>query len=203
MAVIPTKRLLGERDAARPNLVSQNLLSGTVLDEDCPWVEIGNLYLSVTIVGENSWLPLISLLSRRAESLRAHSKNYVVFTGRHGDIPNVVDQAGKTQGVFDKNHFTEDEKVKRIAESQFGVNITLVDAGQQQLLQTEWLKKATRDAIFARKRVIYAWCYGLFTLCEAPSDAKPMVLNSHATVLISKTVGELVKDYWNWVPRPM
>jgi hypothetical protein len=166
-------------------------------------VEIGNLYLSVTIVGENSWLPLISLLSRRRETLRVNSKNHVVFTGRHGDIPNIVDSAGKTLGVFDKGHFTEDEKVKRSAESQFGVNITLVDAGQNERLQTEWLKKATRDAIFARNRVIYAWCYGLFTLCEAPPGVKTMVLSSHQNVLISKTVGELVKDYRDWVPRPI
>lgn len=204
MAIIPTKRLLSDRDAARPNLISKALLDGGVNDEDCPWVEVGNLYLSVTIIGERSWLPLISRLYKTPQSLRYDHKKYAVFTGRHGDVPNVVDNAGKTLGVFDRGHFEEDEKIKAKALLEFpGVSIDLIDAGQSERLQAEWLKRETSRQVFARKTVIYAWCYGLFTLCEAPSSAPQMVRESNQIALIGKTIGELVKDYWGWVPKPI
>lgn len=218
MPITPTKRLLSDRDAARPNLISKTLLSGAVSDEDCPWVEIGNLYVSVTIVGERSWLPLVSLLYKTPDSLRYDHKKYVVFTGRHGDVPNVVDETGKTLGVFDKGHFQEDEKIRATALIEFpGITVELVDAGQGEKLQAEWLRKEISRQIFARKTVICAWCYGLFSMCEAPADANKVVLQkkgdlgqkftaqpvmeSHNEALIGKTVGDLVQTYWNWVPR--
>lgn len=205
MAIKPTKRLISVRDAARPNLISTNLLSQDAInDEDCPWVEIGNLYVSVTIIGENSWLPLIARLHGRPESLRYDRKQYVVFTGRHGDIPNLVDHAGVTMGVFDRGHFTEDEAVKARALRAFpDVTIELVDAAAGAGNQSEWLKRETSRHIFKRKTVIYAWCYGIFTMCEAPSGIDARVLQSNNTFLISKTIGELSKTYWDWVPLPI
>jgi hypothetical protein len=202
MPTAPTRRVLSQRDAARPNLISRNLLAGEVRDQDCPWVKIGKLYVSVTIVGENSWLPLISRLSKDGV------KRYTIFTGRHGNIPNIVDSLGRATGIFDASHTEEDAVVRQKAMTEFpGHQIELVDTSTNARFQTQWLKRETTNHILNGQTVIYAWCYGLFTMCEAPSDLDRAeyrtVLASNQTHLTGKTVADLVTDYWGWVPNPI
>ncbi|WP_284944983.1 hypothetical protein [Acidisoma cladoniae] len=202
MPTAPTLRVLSARDAARPNLINLSLHSGPVRDQDCPWVKIGKLYVSATIVGDNSWLPLISRLSKEGV------KQYTVFTGRHGNIPNIVDSVGNATGIFDPSHTKEDAAGQQRAMAEFpGVQIALVDTSTNARFQTQWLKRETRNQILKGHSVIYTWCYGLFTMCEAPSDTGTpgyaSALRSNQTYQIEKTVADLVNDYWGWVPNPI
>lgn len=210
MPYTPTKRLLNEKDAAKANLISQNLLKGEVNAHDCPWVEIGKLYVSVTITGEESWLPLLALLTSKGH------KKFVVFTGRHGDIPNMVNnKTAETVGVFDPAHTEEDKKIKTIALKEFpGITVDLVDTSAGKKNQAKWLQTETTKHLKAGASVIYAWCYSLFTFVEGDADADKalvkkrgsqdpikIVSNSRQQVEIEKSVGTLVKEGFAWVPR--
>lgn len=198
MPVTPTKKILSDGASETPSSISLALLAGAVADEDCPWVEVGGLYLSVTIVGENSWLPLISRLYNGTQS----RKKFVVFTGRHGDIPNAVNASGTTVNVFDRSHVTEDIKVRDRALKEFpGITIDLVDCGTNQKLQSQWLKSETLRRLLDNTTVIYAWCYGLFTMCEIAQGVNQKVFASHQNHMINQSVGHLVSENWNWVPR--
>ncbi|GAB0115783.1 hypothetical protein [Acidisoma sp. C75] len=202
MTTPATLRLLRFNDAGHPALISRHLLAGAVRPEDCPWVKVGRLFLSVTITGQTSWLPLISRLY--PEGMR----RYTVFTGRHGNIPNFVDHSGRAVGIFDAQHLAEDEEVRAQALAEFSdITIDLVDSASAPRLQTQWLRRETTEAIRRGHAVIYAWCYGLFTMCEAPGDLeRPRfrhAMQSHQSYLTDRTVAELVQDYWSWVPRPI
>ena len=197
MPTKPTKRLISEKDAAIPSLISKTLMKGPVVeDEDCPWVKIGNLYVSVTITGNNSWLPLIARLVSDGQS------RFIVFTGRHGDIPNLVNSSGQMIGVFDFEHFEQDAKVQVKALHEFpNIELSLVDTGAHGFFQTEWLRAVSSVYLKSGKAVIYAWCYGLFSMVEGVSGAEKFMLEKRQNYVINKSIGQLVKEYWNWVPR--
>lgn len=194
MPTKPTKRLLSSSDNGIPSQINMDLQAqAEVPGEDCPWVEIGNLYVSLTMIGETSWLPLIS-------RLHATHKQYKVFTGRHGDIPNKVDQKGTTIGVFSQEHVQEDKDVKNKALAEFkDIKIELADAGTIKSGHTNWLKSATISNILEGNKVIYAWCYGLFTMCEISNSVDATRYQNEQNILINKSIKTLVKQYWDWV----
>ncbi len=162
MPTTPTNTIYPDNSTEKPCDISKALLAGNVSSEDCPWVKIGNLYVSVTITGESSWLPLISLLHEEGK------RKFTVFSGRHGDIPNIVDQSNdKTILVFDEGHMDEDNAVKTNALKEFpDISIEIVDSGAQQIDHAAWLAKETKTHLDADSVVIYAWCYSLFTMSE-------------------------------------
>jgi hypothetical protein len=221
MAYVATKKLLAKTDATKADVLNKALQSGAVKSEDCPWVEIDYVYVSVSITGEESYGSLIANLVAKGK------KEFVVFTGRHGDIPNMVDNKTKmTIGVFDQAHYDEDVKIKAQCEKEFkkdGITITLVNTVGHEKLHTEWLKKEV--VTHKGKSVILAWCYSLFTFVEGDADvlqyktkvgiekAKlksgkevvtkwamiPLIAESHNLVEIAKPIATIVKDDFGWV----
>ncbi|OAI14116.1 hypothetical protein A1507_15670 [Methylomonas koyamae] len=202
MATKPTNTLYNHNSTAKPSVISKNLLSGDVKDEDCPWVQVGQLYLSVTITGENSWLPLVALLRSQGH------KNFKVFSGRHGDIPNIVDRKGMTLNVFAKEHIDEDNRVRAKALKEFtDITVDIIDTQQSKTDQAKWLQEETQKHLKSNIPVIYAWCYSLFTMCEFSMPAvgdslklyeKVEYVNAQNTEL-NKTIAELVLTYFPWV----
>ena len=119
------------------------------------------MYLSVTITGNESWLPLLARLHLGGY------KKFSVFSGRHGDIPNKVDSEGKTQGVFDEKHIEEDSEVMKKAKSEFtDITIELVDTRAGEKNQKQWLVENAKQRFQTNTAVIFAWCYSLFTMSE-------------------------------------
>ncbi len=158
----PTTTLYDSQSNAIPSKVSKDLLARKVVQpEDCPWVQVGNLYLSVTITGNESWLPLLARLHQRGY------KEFNVFSGRHGDVPNIVDSEGTTQGVFDEEHIKEDEYVKKKALEEFkNITIEIVDTRAGEKDQKQWLIENATQRFQTNTPVIFAWCYSLFTMSE-------------------------------------
>jgi len=80
----------------------------------------GGLYASVSMTGDNSWHELVKMLHAKAPH-----REFVVYTGRHGDLPNQYDpETHETIGAFDKaegtgfQHYQEDrKKAKEIMEN--------------------------------------------------------------------------------------
>lgn len=124
-----------------------------------------------------------------------------MFTGRHGDVPNAIDASGKTLHVFDTKHIAEDTAVKAKAEKEFpNIDIKLVNTGGAKVGQGDWLKAATLTNMLEGRKVIYAWCYGLFSLCEIADSDGPQKLATMQNDVIGRSVGTLVTQYFNWVP---
>ena len=94
---------------------------------------------------------------------------------------------------------SEDEEI--LKEQLKDLAIELIDTGQSKQNQTAWLKKETASQVLQGRAVIYAWCYSIFSMCEADADAPKMVVDSNQAVEIAKTIASLVGDYYRWVPR--
>lgn len=199
----PTKKLYHSESYDIAKEVSLALLNaGEVQPEDCPWVQVGNLYLSVTITGEESWLPLLAMLHQSGY------RKFSVFSGRHGDIPNKVDSKGTTQGVFDKKHIEEDEVMKQKALKEFkNITIEIVDTRAGEKNQKQWLIKNAKQRFQSNTPVIFAWCYSLFTMSEFHRDTveleltKPEELTAYSKANseeISKSISEIVKTNFDW-----
>ncbi len=194
-----TKNLLTKDNNSVVSKVSAELLDrSTVEAEDCPWVQVGKLYLSLTITGEESWLPLIRLLRDQGQ------KNFVVFTGRHGDIPNLVKKSTQeTLGVFDPKHKKEDEALRERALDQMkDISIQLVDTSANKKNQTAWLRATSLEYLKQGRAVIYAWCYSIFTMFEADAEASKQEIEKKQEDEISKTVAALVDRWFQWALRP-
>jgi hypothetical protein len=204
----PTKTLYNSESEAIPSEVSIVLnASKEVQPEDCPWVQVGKLYLSVTITGEESWLPLLARLHKSGY------KEFSVFSGRHGDIPNKVDREGTTQGVFDEKHIEQDEVVKQKAlklKELENITIEIVDTRAGEKNQKQWLIKNAKQRFQTNTPVIFAWCYSLFTMSEFHrktvdlklTTAEEMTAYSKAqSEEISKSISEIVKTNFAWAMR--
>ncbi len=202
-----TKNLWDVTNKSKPNEVSKALLGGAgqVESEDCPWVKIGaGLYVSVTITGENSWGPLVAKLYSQG------ARQFTVFTGRHGNLPNYFDGKTKeTRHVFDQALLKQDQAILTLVKSasfkEFydeAFNVDIVDAGKSKKDQTTWLKSESNKAIKAGSAVIWAWCYGLFTMFEFEEDAeKKMVHVALTEDEIAKPIDALCKTHFAWVQK--
>lgn len=198
----PTTTLFDSRSNAIPSKISNDLLAGkVVLPEDCPWVQVGNLYLSVTITGNESWLPLLARLYQRGH------REISVFSGRHGDVPNIVDSEGWTRGVFDAEHIREDEKVKQKALGEFkDITIEIIDTRAGEKEQKQWLIENATPCLQINTPVIFGWCYSLFTMFEFRSKAPGGTLTTPEITArtkaqadeIRKPISEIVTTNFGW-----
>lgn len=171
--------------------------------EDCPWVKIGNVYVSISVTGDNSWLPVARLLYDTEGK-----RKFTVFTGRHGDYLNPY-REGECQ-VFDSTHFTQDkDRAKEVAEYLPEIKIKVLDTSGHPRDQSKWLKDETLKELKAGSIVIYAWCYSLFTYSEIGVDALiapkvpgtgKKVMASHMAAVKAQNVAQVVTDWFHWVP---
>lgn len=137
--------------------------------QDCPWIQIGRLYVSVTIIGADSWVPLVK------ELYFAGQRSFTIFTGRHGNIPNLVDSNGISYGILDQKHYDEDIVRKNEVETSLKnekekILLELVDTSKWQKNHTMKLKNETLAKLHQSKTVIYGWCHSIFTFCERKFD---------------------------------
>jgi hypothetical protein len=162
---------------------------------------VGNLYLSVTITGNESWLPLLARLHQWGH------KEFNVFSGRHGDVPNIVDSEGTTQSVFDEEHIKEDEDVKKKTLEEFkDVTIEIVDTRAGEKDQKQWLIENATQRFQANTPVIFAWCYSLFTMSEFHRKFVGRTLTTPEMTAwtiaqseeLSKPISEIVKTNFTW-----
>ena len=199
----PTKTLYNSQSDAIPSEVSIKLLNRakSVAPEDCPWVQVGNLYLSVTVTGDASWLPLLARLHQSGY------RKFSVFSGRHGDIPNKVDSKGATQGVFDQKHLKEDEDVKIRALKEFeNITIEIVDTHAGEKNQKQWLIEKAKQRFQTDTPVIFAWCYSMFTMSEFHRKIVDLELTESEKAAyteaqaeeISKPISEIVRTNFAW-----
>lgn len=162
-----------------------------------PWVEIGNVYASLIITGEDSWTGLV----------KGNTDNFAVVGGRHGNIINpisankVLDVQDIATSIDDPAHINLDAAKAK----QFGSRVQIVDVHKYGGLQTgSGLKElCARYHQFDGTKVILAWCYGIFTYCESTrvkfgddvSNPKHGEF-SRFDALLKMSVKDIVNTYW-------
>jgi len=194
--------ILPATEANKVEDITLALMAGGVDSHQCPWVDVKDqkLFVSVSITGEDSWGALVANLAAAGKT------KFAIFTGRHGNIPNEVDNKGKKAvKIMDHDHFTEDQGKKAgVLAGTKATDIELIDCSAHAEKHTDWLKTETNKQIAAGAVVIYAWCYSLFSFQELGGVAgvlepPKLVLESHQRVAIAKTVATLVTEDFNWV----
>ncbi|NOH78861.1 hypothetical protein F0231_03790 [Vibrio sp. RE86] len=167
----------------------------------CPWVKVGDLYLSVTQTGNSSWPTLVKHLN--------HGGGYVVFSGRHGTQAGQAVDASTGQFnqkyVMERQFYLDDVK----AAKQFGSKVEVLDVAN--FNTTEKLKTATIGKTGQGKVVIYAWCHSMFSMMDHNEDMygdtynvnkggtqRNFVVESRALTLVNQSVKTLSSEWYSW-----
>ena len=171
--------------------------------QNCPWIKVGNLYLSVTTTGNESWPSVIDYAQKMG------ANKFSILTGRHGDqFGQQVDlKSGEfSPGVAEKNHFKEDEiQAKKLADK--GCDIEVIDVGNPPYNSVSRLKQLAQSKLGERS-VIFAWCFSIYSMKEYPStdplmphqELPVMVLKSKMRHAWETSVSALVTEGFEWVP---
>jgi hypothetical protein len=187
---------------------SSDKIAKTYIDEsdksappqNCPWVEIGCIFASITFTGESSWVSLLQLLRERGR------KQFVIYTGRHGDIVNKVDKDRKSFGILDHEHYVQDSDYLEcgiLREKLPDVGIQLVDVSKWETDHTAKLKADTSQHFDRGVGIIYAWCHSLFTFREMQMEAldcklaevwPKLVFNSYHQVRAPDRTTKIIKE---------
>lgn len=135
-------------------------LGYTVEATRCPWASpIKNLYASICITGEESWIPLMRNLAHTKGA-----KDFVIMTGRHGDLVTQFNKEGFMLQK-DEEHTREDQRktrLMRLADRNRVITIEVVDTTEVPRHHLEKLRYDVNNCINQGKIVILAWCYSLF-----------------------------------------
>ena len=141
-----------------------------------PWLQINDLYVTVTLSGQDSWPPLIDIRMKKGDA-----KKFVIYTGMHGDAGGqftvnehteneVFDE--KSNGVqiagryADPEHVAQDNDTIELIRNRYkddkDFEISAIDVfgknNARNLRDPKILKQDIQDNIKAGKVVILAWC---------------------------------------------
>ncbi|MBU6956048.1 hypothetical protein [Hahella sp. HN01] len=166
--------------------------------DDCPWVVIGNLYVSVCFTGNDSWESMAHYLHTKGQN------NFSILTGRHGD------QLGQkvVNGKFINRTDDEDainpvgDKILRnkMISLYPRMNIRIVDVGNGNHNTVPLLTNEIKRQLSENRIVILAWCYSLSAQKEGWDESVkkrfPQVFFGADKV----PIGFTAKD-WAWVNR--
>jgi hypothetical protein len=171
--------------------------------DDCPWVKVGNLYMSVTFTGDESWTTIV-------KSMVKTSTTVLILTGRHGEQAGTAIEADTSQidGVrtFERAHYQEDKqrKVDFLKKNPGGsVNIEVINLYRIDHT-VDKLKVTISAALKEGKVVILAWCYSLFCMRSFDTKASPTGGKEHVALTVKGNdtpVKDVITSDFSWVPR--
>ncbi len=209
LGTVELKQIYSGKEQYSPAQIGVKL--ETAQREDlCPWVKIGNLYVSLTGTGEGSWGQLV-------DALCAHpgGRHLAVLTGRHGHpegtlVENLQDHTLSSL-VPDANHVTEDRAQKPIVETRnnapphsAGIDIELWNVGmagasapeKTTMAKTRWL---TSEFLLEGRIVIWAWCFSLLSLYEVTPDIRRGYRSPADYPGFNTPISVTVANYFGWV----
>jgi len=179
--------------------------SQTVEWDTPPYVRIGNLFVSLTISGPESW----NYVARKI----CPKDNFTVMAGRHGNVINPIDSSGwlrrmeESHGGGDAVDPQADRKEAAKINTPSNPRISVVDVRDDEFRTVEGLRGKILTYLKSGG-VILSWCYGLYSMqvnfnvkhgedISNPAHAEHMKWKK----LMDSRICDIVKSDWYWVPR--
>jgi hypothetical protein len=149
-------------------------------------IRVGNLFMSITYMGKNSWGDCVRSLRQSNEG-----GDIVVLSGVHGTeggmATKTMKHGGKTvwtkhkplegkKGIIDDSHITDDLAVATSLRSNFNDVGTVSVAkayGSRDTATSAKLKTLTKGLLDSGKLVIWGWCSSLYSMREYESGTQP------------------------------
>ncbi|HEL3809044.1 TPA: hypothetical protein UMT89_000355 [Stenotrophomonas maltophilia] len=178
----------------------------------CPWVRVGNLYVTVTTGNDQGWVELIqSICAGSNTNTDGSRKGISVFTGRHGTARGTITQAADS-GLFhdslkDPGHVVEDI-VKReylrktLMRNKTGAKVTIWDVGSTAGTSMKRTKRLSIERMAQGDMVIWAWCWSLlspYKVVNGSSDASYLLWEPGRPY--NKPISEIVTESYGWALR--
>ncbi len=168
-----------------------------------PYVRIGNLFVSLTISGPDSWNYI-------ATKVCAKDK-LTVLAGRHGNVINPIDSSGWLRRKEESmgGDEVDPQEDRKNASKINGPNprITVIDVRDDEFRTAASLRGKILTYLKSGG-VILSWCYGLYTMQVSQNvkhgeDVSNAAHGEFATwkKLLDSRVCDIVKSDWYWVPR--
>jgi len=166
---------------------------------ECPWVQIGNLYVSITFTGNESWESIAADLYKKGQ------RKFAVLSGRHGDqMGQLVDSNHKfvPRGSSAADTAIDPAGDQKIADSLGrslkDIEIKVEDVGSGKHNTVGALQSAIKVFLGEGRVVILAWCYSLYAMKEGwykpLSEVWPELFAGVDMVPVSWTARD-----WDWV----
>lgn len=181
------------------------MYESTAVDWDTPpYVRIGNLFVSLTISGPDSWNYVATKVCPK--------EKLFVLAGRHGNIINPIDSSGwlrrKEESIAgDAVDPQADRKVAAKLNKPSDPRITVIDVRDDDFRTASGLRGKILQYLGAGG-VILSWCYGLYTMRVSQNvnhgeDVSDKSHGEYATwrKLTDSRICDIVKNDWSWVPR--
>jgi hypothetical protein len=152
-----------------------------------PMLEVGDVYVSTTITGAETWPDVVRYRYRATGS--AHADSFTIFTGTHGNVggqklnPSGThwDPEAGTKANAPEFPKSDQEKADRLEQALNGVSIKVIDVWDKSgalsnqrttarapssnpdnlLVEPAKLQAAVRSELAAGRVVILAWCFSL------------------------------------------
>lgn len=173
---------------------------------DCPWVQLGGVYASVSFTGNTSWVQLVlHLLRRKGDPQR----KFAVLAGRHGDqLGQQIDPSTKRFSRRDPG----DTAINPADDAQVAQNlmsdkrnqdldILVEDVGDGQVSTVGDLQAAIAKHVGGGRAVILAWCYSLYAMKPGWVAGDPT--RASQTEQADQVPINVTAHDWDWIrPAP-
>jgi hypothetical protein len=169
-----------------------------------PFVKIGNLYVSLTVLGDNSWDYVVK---------KSPSQQFTVLAGRHGNVINPIDSSGWLRRAEEAHTADDaadpalDRKKAASINGGKGERVKVVDVRDDEFRTTAGLRSKIMTGL-SSGGVILSWCYGLYTMqvsydVKHGDDVSDPTNSNYATwrKLLDSRICDIVRSDWSWVPR--
>jgi hypothetical protein len=178
--------------------------SKTVNWDKPPYVRIGNLFVSLTISGPDSWNYIATKVCLKDK--------LTVLAGRHGNVINPIDSSGwlrrKEESIGgDEVDPQEDRKAAAKINIASNPRINVIDVRDDEFRTAAGLRGKVLQYLKSGG-VILSWCYGLYSMqvnfnVNHGDDVSSPKHSEFATwrKLLDSRVCDIVRSDWAWVPR--
>ncbi len=183
--------------------VSAMYSSTAVFWDRPPYVRIGNLFVSLTISGPESWNYVATKVCAK--------DRLTVLSGRHGNVINPIDSSGWLRrkeeliGGDEVDPQADRKEASKINKSD--QRITVIDIRDDEFRTAAGLRGKILQYLKSGG-VILSWCYGLYSMQvsynvkhgDDVSNPEHSEFDTWRKLLDSR-VCDIVKSDWSWVPR--
>lgn len=162
---------------------------------NAPFIKIGKLLLAVDQTGAEAWQPLIRTLNTDY-----HADAFMLYSGRHGALEGCFHDNGQVPLLVAEKAFYEDD-VKEVKRFLKFVNVGITVVNTADLTKDLYKNRVLHD--INKHWIIVAWCHSIAsmrTIPNSPIQDNSVLVNS-AENMTKRAICDIVKDYFDWVPK--